>query len=254
MLKNATCEISHMPIFEGDPIIVLPLKKRKKATPLTHITKINSNWRILTMPFEAEYDGEGGIRNAKITDFDKKYWEQFIGPEIPVQAFDGGGYFSEVEKTRLIVKNSDSFESFFNKLFCENYFENYTVLMIHLPLYNDLMNNINKRLSPERDITYRKYWLGRINKAIEELQEGIDEYFIHEEDIEEKLRAFFKINTISQFSHLILHSFAERISPSKFLTGISFLTETAYSYAIPSHRSVTLNFMCSALLISIICL
>lgn len=211
--KNATCDISHLPIFEDDEIVIIPLKIRQEATANSHLDKINDNWQILTMPFVAQYDGYSGIKNAQLPDFELSYWEKFIGPTTDVKAFDKEGYYVNVSKKHILLKNSPSFEYFFNQIFCSRDFPEYNTVILHKQLYDDIISNVGARVNPEDGVKYKDYWVKRIGRAVVELKDNANKYFINENTIPPRMRSFFKIHTLSVFSHQVLHNFANKISP-----------------------------------------
>ena len=229
-MKNATCEFSRLPIRENEEIIVIPIRMKKNAIPNTQLKEVDDNWRILTMPFEAKYNGDGGIKEAIISDFDRKFWEKFEGPAVAKQAYDKRGYYVNVEKERLSAENSGSFEAFFNRMFCSKEMPNYAALMVHKELYHQILSNIAQRQNPEKDSTYKAYWTRRINRSLEEFGENVDKYFTNEEDVPESMRSYFKINTLSVLSHQMLHNFANK------------LMKFGHTLLVPEDTTMTYNF------------
>lgn len=209
--KNTTCDISRLPIFEGDKIIVIPIRLRKNAKPTSHLQEIDDNWRIFTMPFEAEYDGYGGIRNAQITQFDMDFWNKFEGPVVPTKAYDKRGYYVELEKKKLNITNSQTFDNFFNAMFLAKEVVTYSALMIHKDLYWGIINNIGSRMNPEKDTTYKQFWIKQINYVLSEFNESVEKYFIQPNDLTPHMQSFFKVNTLSILSHHIMHNFANKL-------------------------------------------
>lgn len=113
---NHTCAITKLPIFRGDPVVVILLVKQTEEFRI-HRTHPTAYWAPIPYYFEGEYDDYGGVENCHgpllptiISQFKKVLFEYKLGDnpyhDIPVnrEDFNVDLLFKADHENRLSVK------------------------------------------------------------------------------------------------------------------------------------------------------
>ena len=112
---NKTCGISHLHIYAGDPVMVVPIEKNMDPTDRCYTT---SFWRPVVVPFYAEYDDYGGGDNVTgfgadlfIEHLKKEMVDVDVGEnkyhdiEVKAANMNIDLFFKAVHKNRLFVRS-----------------------------------------------------------------------------------------------------------------------------------------------------
>ena len=161
---NGTCNISNMPIFVGDKVVLIPLMRVHNSV-VFNACYPTDNFIPIGFPIVGRYNDYGGLEDIEISDVNRGYFDTlnfyFAGRE-------------EEEKYRK-VKKYDNFEDFVNNVLCcvegcyvdvsnmdellkesmikDNMAEvNY--MMVHYDLYQSLMDNMCNRKPYQKEETF----------------------------------------------------------------------------------------------------
>lgn len=151
---NGTCNISNMPIFEGDKVVLIPLMKVHEGAAFNTCYPTD-NFIPLGFPIIGYYNDYGGLYDIEISDVNREYFKSldfyFLGRE------EEGSYKK--------VKEYENFEDFVNDVLCSvegcyvdvrdmdlaevelltDKMAEINFMMVHFELYNALMNNMKNR-------------------------------------------------------------------------------------------------------------
>lgn len=177
---NGTCNISNMPIFEGDKVVLIPLMKVHEGAAFNTCYPTD-NFIPLGFPIIGYYNDYGGLYDIEISDVNREYFKSL------------DFYFSgrDEEGSYKKVKEYENFEDFVNEILCsvEGCYVDVTdmdivqndlvkdgktevnFMMIHYGLYEALMNNMKNRKPYKEDKTFEVL---QTEKFIEEFNKEVN--------------------------------------------------------------------------------
>ena len=178
---NATCNISNLPIFAGEKVVLIPLAKVKDDCEF-NVCYPTDVFVPFGLPLFGEYDDYGGIENITTSEYNKKHL---------IQNFN---YFCSCNdglntKYEPIEKGKD-FEEFVRRVLCERggiYIKKYSTLhkdgmveinfiMMHREVYDVLLTEVATRKPYNKEDTLQSVFRNKIIEKITETHKQIDNF------------------------------------------------------------------------------
>lgn len=175
---NATCNISNLPIFWGDEVVLIPLVKISSKETKFNPCYPTDNFVPLGFPIFGEYDDYGRLEHAHTSEWNEAHLRQFAY------------YFEErdqnvSEKYRPVVLK-EGLDAFVGQVLCchegcyidvnNKYFypdgkAMVTYMMIHRDVYDTLWNEMANRIPYNHDIRLYDALLTKLDTKLNELVE-----------------------------------------------------------------------------------
>lgn len=162
---NATCHVSHMPIFGGDTVVLIPLMQAHNSLQI-NCCNIADCFVPIGFAITGEYNEYGGL-------------EHICSDDLNIRHLMSKRYFvrNEDEYEEYIPK---TIEDLINDVFCrDNAFveTNNTYffpdkkapvghIMIHKKLYQDMIRNMGARIPYDKDKTYKQCLTAKFNASM----------------------------------------------------------------------------------------
>ncbi|MBQ8806314.1 MAG: hypothetical protein IJZ68_07675 [Bacteroidaceae bacterium] len=173
---NATCNISNLPIFWGDKVVLIPLLKVSSKRTQFNTCYPTDNFVPLGFPIFGEYDDYGRLENAHTSAWNEAHLRQF------------NYYFEErddeaEEKYRPVVLK-ETFDDFVGQVLCchegcyidlpNQYFHPdgkamVTYMMIHQNVYEKLLEEMAGRIPYNCSVSYRDAFIPHLREKLQEL-------------------------------------------------------------------------------------
>lgn len=176
---NATCNISNLPIFWGDKVVLIPLVKVYSNRTLFNPCNPTDNFVPFGFPIFGEYDDYGGLENAHTCRWNEQHLRSFKY------------YFEERdemagEKYRP-VELKDDFDSFVRQVLCchegcyidldNRYFHPdgkamVTYMMIHQDIYDTLFAEMANRIPYNHQERFYDALIGKLQQQLAKAQDA----------------------------------------------------------------------------------
>ena len=172
---NATCNITNLPIFSGDKVVLIPLVKVKEKAKF-NVCYATDVFVPYALPLIGKYDDYGSIENIETPKHNKEHL---------YNAFEY--YFEEnsgEEPTFTIAKKSEDFETFVsdiitchegcyiktNSTLHNNYMAEINYMMIHYDVYKEMITEIANRKIYDSNETILERVSKNINTSISKVK------------------------------------------------------------------------------------
>ena len=209
-----TCDISNLPIFNGDKVVIIPLIK---STPEIIHKGINAtdNFMPFAFPVFADYGEFNELHNAHTPMYNQKFLmslKYFIkkknnnGKDI-YEPIDIGSNFNNFVTNFLMLKGELYTTADLPKVFTNGYAE-VSSMIIHYDLYSKLLSEIENRKLSNENHTYGEYLCENFkNKLYDFFDEyhQLEEYEKNSEDKVEKI--IIEHNQNELFENVMNHLF-----------------------------------------------
>lgn len=153
---NGTCNISNMPILEGDKVVLISLMKISNGTTFNTCYPTD-NFIPLGFPIIGYYNDYGGLYDIEISDVNKDYFKS-----LNFYFYNKG---KNSDEKYIKVPDYDNFEDFVNNVLCtvegcyidvtgmdiisqdliQDNMSEINFMMVHYDLYCSLMNSMRNR-------------------------------------------------------------------------------------------------------------
>ncbi len=173
---NATCNISNLPIFWGDKVVLIPLLKVSSKRTQFNTCYPTDNFVPLGFPIFGEYDDYGRLENAHTSAWNEAHLRQF------------NYYFEErddeaEEKYRPVVLK-ETFDDFVGQVLCchEGCYVDLpnphfhpdgkamvTYMMMHQNVYEKLLEEMAGRIPYNCSVSYREALIPHLQEKLQEL-------------------------------------------------------------------------------------
>ena len=221
---NGTCNISNMPIFEGDKVVFIPLMKVHENT-VFNACYPTDNFIPFGFPFVGYYNDYGGLYDIEISDVNRDYFKSL------------NFYFNDRENKgeykKVKADDYKSFEDFVNEVLCsvEGCYIDVTdmdimqsdlvkdgktevnYMMVHYDLYNALLSNMKNRKPYKEDKTFevlqRERFIEVFNKEFDTL-------------VKVKLKSISNYGEVDKAMQKLYELIVRNLSNSIFNKGDSF--------------------------------
>lgn len=183
---NGTCNVSHLPIFHGEEIVVIPLLKTSRGG-VYNTCNATDNFLPLGLPIFGKYNDYGGIEE---THTDVMNEVMLLNRE----------YFYETDEGLMLLDNEyDNFDDFVSEVICgngiiytkhansfyhEDAFMEINYFMVHKELYEKMIAEIGNRIPYSKEDTYRNLLIHKFNERLNEEKEEIKNIDTLKTDIE----------------------------------------------------------------------
>lgn len=172
---NATCNVSNLPIFWGDKVVLIPLVKVSSEHTKFNPCYPTDNFIPLGFPIFGEYDDYGRLENAHTTRWNEAHLRQF---KYYFENCD-----DDAEKYRP-VELRDDFNEFVGQVLCchegcyidinNKYFHPdgkamVTYMMIHQDIYDALLSEMANRTPYNHDCRLHDALMQKLDKQLVEL-------------------------------------------------------------------------------------
>ena len=173
---NATCNISNLPIFWGDKVVLIPLVKVSSQETKFNVCNPTDNFVPLGFPIFGEYDDYGRLENAYTSSLNEAHLRQFHY------------YFEERDADATDryrpVELKDSLDAFVGQVLCchegcyidlpNPYFHPdgkamVTYMMIHQNVYEKLLEEMAGRIPYNHSVSYREALIPSLHNKFQEL-------------------------------------------------------------------------------------
>ncbi len=215
---NETCYITNLPIFSGDPIVVIPLMKIREGRENPHPCEVADNYMPIAFPIFGKYNDYGGIEDATTSSENANH--------IYSMVFFTKNYERDDYEPVLVESCLDDFV---NQVFCSpntvyvevknNYFfpdgkAPVTFMMMHREIYMQVLQEVGGRFPYQRNMdllsTLKKYYRNKYDAIIQHdlfPLHKCDSVALKEEELD-KFRIINRINRIRQMSdEIFAHAF-----------------------------------------------
>lgn len=173
---NATCNISNLPICDGDKVVLLPLCKVQKHATFTCCYPTD-NFIPFAFPIIGEYNDYGGLYNIEISEENKEH------------LLCHNYYYIRESGHYDACARYDDFEDFVNEVLCcqggvyidipnsvfpsENRME-IGFMMIHFDLYCSLLEEMGCRIPIGKTDTYKELLKQKNKRVMQECRENYE--------------------------------------------------------------------------------
>lgn len=212
---NATCNISNLPIYAGDKVVVIPLVQTTKDAEF-NVCYPTDNFVPYAFPIFGEYDDYGGIENIEITPENERLIRSY--PFYTKNRDDDGNPYVPIEI-------GENFENFVNRKLCVcgghyiktdcanhkdgmaeiNYF------MAHREVYEMVLKEAGSRIPYDKDKSYAELLKERYVKHMIAYKDNAEQFAKTKADL---LAKGFK-DKVEKLSELLLDYeidlFAEKV-------------------------------------------
>ncbi len=162
---NATCNVSHMPIFGGDKIILIPLLQTH-ATLTPNCCETTDNFTPIGFPITGVYNEYGGIEQAQTHDCNIA---QLMSKKYFVKSEDGYQEYipSNIEDlVNNIFCRDDTFVEINNPYFFPDKKAPVNFMMIHKKLYDSMVQEMGSRIPYGQTNNYRNAITAHFEKIL----------------------------------------------------------------------------------------
>lgn len=179
---NATCNISNLPIFYGEKVVLIPLVRTRETANSTNCCYPTDNFVPFGFPIFGEYDEYGGLNNPTTTKenenhlmnlkyfYAKKYEDKEFEEANKNNSFEDlvnnvltcaeGCYLEEDVKTELHPKGMAEI----------------SYMMIHYDLYMTLINEIGNRIPYNNDRPYKELLMQKLKNKMAKHHQNYTNY------------------------------------------------------------------------------
>lgn len=203
---NGTCNISNMPIFKGDKVVLIPLMKVHEGTAFNTCYP-SDNFIPLGFPIIGYYNDYGGLYDIEISDVNREYFKSldfyFVG--------------CDEEEPYKRVKKYENFEDFVNDVLCsvEGCYLDVTdmdimqsdlvkdgktevnYMMVHYDLYNALLSNMKNRKPYKEDKTFEvlqtEKFIADFNKELDTLVKVKSNSISNNGEVDKAMQMLYKL-------------------------------------------------------------
>lgn len=173
---NATCNVSNLPIFWGDKVVLIPLVKVSAKHTQFNTCYPTDNFLPLGFPIFGEYDDYGRIENARTSALNEQHLRQFKY------------YFEErddnAETSYKPVALKDTLDGFVGQVLCchEGCYIDIpnpwfypdgkamvTYVMMHQGVYETLLSEMSNRIPYDMDVCYHDAMVEKLQTAFNEI-------------------------------------------------------------------------------------
>lgn len=173
---NATCNVSNLPIFWGDKVVLIPLLKVSSTRTQFNPCYPTDNFVPLGFPIFGEYDDYGRLENAYTSAWNEAHLRQF------------NYYYEErddkAEEKYRPVAPKDALDDFVGQVLCchegcyidlpNRYFHPdgkamVTYMMIHQNVYEKLLEEMAGRIPYNYSVSYREALILHLQEQLQEL-------------------------------------------------------------------------------------
>ncbi len=179
---NATCNVSNLPIYYGDEVVLIPLMKVKNKTRF-NTCYATDNFVPFAFPIFGKYDEYGGIEDIVPDELN----------ETLLRSYEYWYYYDEEytdRENKLIPIAEKNFERFVNDVLCchegayikmntglhKNDMVEINYIMVHYELYLRLLNDAGNRVPYGSDTCYQQCLFNSFKKKIEKCKKMVDDY------------------------------------------------------------------------------
>jgi hypothetical protein len=174
---NATCNISNLPIFWGDKVVLIPLVKVSSIRTQFNPCNPTDNFIPLGFPIFGEYDDYGRVEHAYTTEWNEKHLRQFKY------------YFEErnddADERYRPVQLKERFDDFVGQVLCchegcyidldSKYFHPdgkamVTYMMIHQDVYDTLLTEMANRIPYNHDVCFHDALIDELGAKLDKLK------------------------------------------------------------------------------------
>lgn len=176
---NATCNISNLPIFWGDKVVLIPLVKVSSKSTQFNPCYPTDNFVPLGFPIFGKYDDYGRLEHAHTSAWNEAHLRQF------------NYYFEErnddaTERYRAVTLK-DTLDAFVGQVLCchegcyidmpNQYFHPdgkamVTYMMIHQGVYDKLFAEMAERVPYHYEVCFKEALVSKLDKCLTEIVEG----------------------------------------------------------------------------------
>lgn len=158
---NETCMLSHLQIMYGDSVKVIILVNNKADANESTRVYYNETYSPLILPFDAEYDDYGGVKNEKIPE----YTDSLLH-ELEFEHKDGTKY--EYNNMADFIQDINETDGLYLKGFYLNGPKKLECVFIHAELYDILASEMRNRIPYNQKKTLYELYNER-NQEVKEL-------------------------------------------------------------------------------------
>lgn len=256
---NGTCNISNLPIFAGEKVVVIPLLKTVYTTE-SHCCNATDVFTPFGFPIIGEYNDYGGIENAMTDKNNKDFLYSFA---YFYEKQDTGDDFGHVE-----IDKPDNFDDFVNEIFCcDNHYvqsndfslhpnglRQISYMMIHYNLYERLITEMSNRIPWDKKDTcatlYKLQYLSILKEhwTISEQSDEISQNPVMDENVKPLIKMIIE-SSLSHISNKIFcHNSYLDIDTWKFFAEILLSKKDDWEVVLDKAVeklvfTITLNYM-----------
>lgn len=193
---NATCNISNLPIFAGEKVVVIPLVRVMDSARATNCCYPTDNFVPYAFPIIGEYDDYGGVENATTSEENKKH---LMALEF---FYSRHGYDDEETETPYKpFDKKENFDDFVSDIICchegcyvkedakselhPNGMAETSFMMIHYNLYMKLIEEMGNRRPYGHERPYKELLFNGYKKDMAKHHQNIENYNRIEKEIPE---------------------------------------------------------------------
>ncbi len=178
---NATCNISNLPIFAGEKIVVIPLVRIMHDAAATNCCYPTDNFVPLAFPIFGEYNDYGGVENATTFEANKQHL-------LNMEYFYSRNKRDATETGYEACKDYDSFDDFVSRIICcsegcyvkqdakselhPDGMAEISYMMIHHDLYMKILEEMGSRNPYGRKEEYGALLLQKFKKILNQAREN----------------------------------------------------------------------------------
>ena len=159
-----TCGVSHLPIKEGDEVVLILLAKNRHAAPKFFLRHYNEEYGPICLPIFGKYNGYNGIEDVSISDCAERILKNWTYEDEECNRYSFTGVEELIEKVNfpgLYISFKDK-NSTINKIECAFY---------HKSLYTKLVKLMAGQVPYGKTETYSEL----IHKSYSEFEERYSE-------------------------------------------------------------------------------
>lgn len=180
---NATCNVSNLPIFAGEKVVVIPLVRVMEGARATNCCYPTDNFVPYAFPIFGEYNDYGGVENATTLEDNKNHL-------MALEFFSSRrGYDYEADEAPYEpCKEYESFDDFVSNVICShegcyikesvkselhpNGMSEISFMMIHHDLYMAMIEEISNRVPYGHTDSYSELLLRKFKKYMTKHREN----------------------------------------------------------------------------------
>lgn len=173
---NATCNVSNLPIFAGEKVVVIPLVRVMEHASACNCCYPTDNFVPFAFPIFGEYNDYGGIENATTLEENKKHLEklEFV--------------YENSDKEYVSFKKYDTLDDFINNIICchegarmkldgisslhPEGLADINFMMIHQDLYTMMVNEMFQRIPYDKKESYGNLLFKKFKRIMDKHREN----------------------------------------------------------------------------------